>query len=98
MSAALRPLTAYVHAVKPVVEADPHGLSDDAVGVYVQAEVRFRTPQGGWTQGATIRTPGIWDVQGATPAYLAELEREERAELGDMLGALGLELPAEEAA
>ena len=62
------------------------------VGVYAEARIRFKTPQGGWTQGSYVRTPGLWGIESDSgEEYLNEVGEEERAELNDMLAALGVE-------
>ena len=59
------------------------------VGVYAEARIRFATPQGGWTQGSYIRTPGLWGIESDSGEdHFAEVGEEEQAELNDMLKAL----------
>lgn len=91
-------LTASVYKVETVVvpdtDADPgEGGDSGAVGVYMAAEIRFATPEGGWIVGPEIRTTGIWGVLDATPEYLSQLANEESEELVEMLAALGLKIP-----
>ena len=61
------------------------------MGIYAVAEIRFKTEQGGWTQGAKVRTPGLWGVESDSGAeYLAELGDEQKDELREMLEALNV--------
>ena len=61
------------------------------VGVYAEARVRFETPQGGWTQGSYVRTPGLWGIESdSDESYIAEVGKEEQDELNDMLEALNV--------
>ena len=66
------------------------------VGVYAEARIRFATPQGGWTQGSYVRTPGLWGIESdSDQSYIAEVGKEEQAELAEMLEALNVEPPSE---
>jgi len=66
------------------------------VGVYAEARIRFQTPQGGWTQGAYVRTPGVWGIESdSDESYLAEVGNEEQGELAEMLEALNVTLSSD---
>lgn len=68
-----------------------YGETWHTVGVYAEARLKFRTPQGGWTQGAIVRTPGIWGIETDSElSYFDELGDDQLAELQEMLGALGM--------
>ena len=61
------------------------------VGVYAEARVRFETPQGGWTQGSYVRTPGLWGIESdSDESYFAEVGEDEQYELNEMLEALNV--------
>lgn len=85
-----KPLKAYVESVAVKVETDGSSEDPEAVGVFATARIKFATPQGGWTQGAEVRTPGLWDIQQPSGDYLRDVGQEELGELDDMLGALGI--------
>lgn len=85
-------------------EADRDRLRDyeagqwEFLGVFAVAKVRFflSTHPGGSGGGFEVSSPGLWGVESdSDPAYLAEIEREQRGEIADTLAALGLRIGGE---
>ena len=76
--------------IKMKVVPDPEGESGDAVGV--MAVITLRIPFGKDFILAPVKSPGLWDVEGADEAYLKEIYEEEKATLIDMLDGLTVEV------
>lgn len=48
------------------------------VGVRACAEIRYSTPQGGWQNGPTVKSPGLWGIEDdSEESYLRETGEEE---------------------
>lgn len=59
-------------------------------GIRARATLRFGTPQGGWIYGPTVETPGLWGIESdSETSFFDEIGDQERAELADLLEALG---------
>ena len=66
------------------------------VGVQACAEIRFKTPQGGYQGGPIVRSPGRWGIESDSGEdYFTEIGEEEQHELADMLAALGIKTTPE---
>jgi hypothetical protein len=63
------------------------------VGMYAEAELVHKTPQGGYDATTTIRSGGLWGTESDSDSdYFQELAGEELSTLRGLLADLGLDM------